>query len=130
VAAVILFLAAIASAFWYLRAEETDREQEAVKRDVEYAQQRLRLRLIERQEQVMRLARDISNKDIKVDQFASRAEALVQQYPEYHSLTWLDERRKIVANQSVSSIMRSERLMPGNTRVWAKPRPTTAWPAT
>ena len=31
VAAVILFLAAIASAFWYLRAEETEREQEAVK---------------------------------------------------------------------------------------------------
>ncbi|MFM7001217.1 MAG: PAS domain S-box protein [Limnohabitans sp.] len=115
VAAVILFLAAIASAFWYLRAEETDREQEAVKRDVEYAQQRLRLRLIERQEQVMRLARDISNKDVKVDQFHSRAEALVQQYPEYHSLTWLDERRKIVDNQSVSSIMRSERLMPGST---------------
>jgi len=115
VAAVILFLAAIASAFWYLRAEETDREQEAVKRDVEYAQQRLRLRLIERQEQVMRLARDVSNKDVKLDQFHSRAEALVQQYPEYHSLTWLDERRKIVATQSVSSIMRSDRLQPGNT---------------
>ena len=115
VAAVILFLAAIASAFWYLRAEETDREQEAVKRDVEYAQQRLRLRLIERQEQVMRLARDISNKDVKLDQFASRAEALVQQYPEYHSLTWLDERRKVVAIQSASSIMRSERLLPGST---------------
>jgi len=115
VAAVILFLAAIASAFWYLRAEETEREQEAVKRDVEYAQQRLRLRLIERQEQVMRLARDITNKDVKLDQFPSRAEALVQQYPEYHSLTWLDERRRVVATQSVSSIMRSERLQPGNT---------------
>jgi len=112
---VILFLAAIASAFWYLRAEEAEREQEAVKRDVEYAQQRLRLRLIERQEQVMRLARDISNKDVRQDQFMLRAETLVQQYPEYHSLTWLDGRRKVVANQSVSSIMRSERLEPGNT---------------
>ena len=39
-AAVLLFLAAIVSAFWYLRLEEMDREQEAVKRDVEYAQQR------------------------------------------------------------------------------------------
>ncbi|GAC1355021.1 MAG: hypothetical protein NVSMB34_07740 [Variovorax sp.] len=37
-AAVLLFLAAIASAFWYLHAEEIQREQEAVKRDVEYAQ--------------------------------------------------------------------------------------------
>jgi hypothetical protein len=46
VAAVVLFLAAIASAFWYLRVEELEREQEAIKRDVEYAQQRLRLRLL------------------------------------------------------------------------------------
>ena len=53
-AAVLLFLAAIVSAFWYLRLEEIDREQEAVKRDVEYAQQRVRLRLLERQEQLMR----------------------------------------------------------------------------
>ena len=34
-AAVLLFLAAIVLAFWYLRVEEVRREQEAVKRDVE-----------------------------------------------------------------------------------------------
>ena len=43
-AAVLLFLAAVVTAFGYLRLEEIDREQEAVKRDVEYTQQRLRLR--------------------------------------------------------------------------------------
>ena len=64
-AAVLLFLAAISTAFWYLRAEEKDREQEAVKRDVEYAQQRVRLRLLERQEQIMRIARDLSNKELE-----------------------------------------------------------------
>ena len=63
-AAVLLFLAAIVSAFGYLRLEEMDREQEAVKRDVEYAQQRVRLRLLERQEQLMRIARDISNQEV------------------------------------------------------------------
>ena len=62
-AAVLLFLAAVVAAFGYLRLEEVGREQEAVRRDVEYAQQRLRLRLLERQEQLMRLARDISNGD-------------------------------------------------------------------
>lgn len=107
VAAVVLFLAAIASAFWYLRVEEVEREQEAIKRDVEYAQQRLRLRLLERQEQVMRLARAVSNKEIRVDQFLSRAEALVQQHPELLSLTWIDDRRRVIANQSVSSIIPS-----------------------
>ncbi len=113
VAAVLLFLAAIASAFWYLRVEEIEREQEAIKRDVEYAQQRLRLRLIERQEQVMRLARDVSNREIKPDQFLSRAEALVQQYPEYQSLTWIDDKRRIISTQSVSSLLPSQHLRAG-----------------
>ena len=35
---VMLFLAAIILAFWYLRNEEFEREQEAVKRDTEVAQ--------------------------------------------------------------------------------------------
>ncbi len=113
VAAVLLFLAAIASAFWYLRVEEVEREQEAIKRDVEYAQQHLRLRLIERQEQVMRLARDVSNREIKPDQFLSRAEALVQQYPEYQTLTWIDDRRRIISSQSVSSLLPSQHLRAG-----------------
>ena len=113
VVAVVLFLAAIASAFWYLRVEEIEREQEAIKRDVEYAQQRLRLRLLERQEQVMRLARDVSNKEIRTDQFLSRAEALVQHYPEFLSLTWIDDRRRIIANQSVSSISPSQHMRAG-----------------
>ena len=50
---VLLFLAAIISAFWYLRNEEFEREQEAVKRDTEVAQQQIRLRLIENQEQLV-----------------------------------------------------------------------------
>ncbi|MFM8822339.1 MAG: PAS domain-containing sensor histidine kinase, partial [Limnohabitans sp.] len=69
IASVLLFLSAIVFSFWYLRVEEIDREQEAVKRDVEYSQQRLRLRLLERQEQIMRLARDASNKDIDIKEF-------------------------------------------------------------
>ena len=56
---VLLFLAAIIASFSYLRLEEIDREQETIKRDVEYAQQRLRLRLLERQEQLMRIAREV-----------------------------------------------------------------------
>ncbi len=113
VAAVVLFMAAIASAFWYLRGEELGREQEAVRRDVEYAQQRLRLRLLERQEQVMRLARDISNQEIRKEQFAVRAEALVQQYPEYQSLSWVNERRMVVSTHTVSNLLHSQPLRQG-----------------
>ncbi|MFN5048070.1 MAG: PAS domain-containing sensor histidine kinase, partial [Roseateles sp.] len=56
---VLLFLAAIILAFWYLRNEEIEREAEAVKRDTEIAQQQIRLRLIENQEQLVRIAREI-----------------------------------------------------------------------
>ena len=61
---VLLFLAAIISAFWYLRNEEFEREQESVKRDTEIAQQQIRLRLIENQEQLVRIAREIVTRTI------------------------------------------------------------------
>jgi PAS domain S-box-containing protein len=120
-AAVVLFLAAIISAFWYLRLEEVDREQEAVKRDVEYAQQRVRLRLLERQEQLMRLARDIANKEVDPEEFMGRAESMVVQYPELQVLTWIDDRRRIkstyAAPSAASSHVRGggEILRPGET---------------
>ena len=92
---VVLFLAAVVAAFAYLRIEEIDREQQAVRRDVEYAQQRLRLRLLERQEQLMRLGRDVSNRDVDASGFLLRAESLVNQYPELLAVTWVDARRRV-----------------------------------
>ena len=86
-AAVLMFMAAIVAAFWYLRMEEGEREQEALRRDAEYAQQRVRLRLLERQEQLMRIARDLSNQDMDKAQFGQRAEALISQYPELQAVT-------------------------------------------
>ena len=47
--AVVLFLFVMLSVFAYQRMEEMDREQGAIVRDREYAQLRLRLRLLERQ---------------------------------------------------------------------------------
>ena len=94
----MLFLAAVVAAFGYLRVEEIDREQQAVTRDVEYAQQRLRLRLLERQEQLMRIGRDISNKEIDTEEFMSQAESLVNQYPELMAVTWVDNKRRVKAS--------------------------------
>ncbi|MEO6319471.1 MAG: PAS domain S-box protein, partial [Polaromonas sp.] len=74
-----------------------DREQQAVTRDVEYAQQRLRLRLLERQEQLMRIGRDVSNKEIDTEEFIIQAEALVNQYPELMAVSWIDSKRRIKA---------------------------------
>ena len=103
-AAVLLFLAAIVSAFWYLRLEETRREQEAVKRDVEYSQQRLRLRLLERQEQLMRLARELADREMTALQFDARAEAMVAQYPELRAVSWIDGQRRLRTTQTSPSV--------------------------
>ena len=112
-AAVLMFLAAIVAAFWYLRTEELDREQEAIKRDVEYAQQRVRLRLLERQEQLMRIARDLSNQDLERTEFTSRAEALISQYPELQAITWIDEKRRIRASHAAPTLASSQLRVPG-----------------
>jgi PAS domain S-box-containing protein len=95
--AVLLFLSAIVVAITYLRYEELEREQEAVTRDVEYAQQRLRLRLLERQEQLMRLAREVDNKEISPEEFEFQAETLISQFPELQAIRWLDSRRTVIA---------------------------------
>ena len=100
---VLLFLAAIIASFAYLRLEEVDREQETIKRDVEYAQQRMRLRLLERQEQLMRVARDVSSKDIDAEDFTTQAESLINNYPELHAITWVDSKQRVKAAYASSS---------------------------
>ncbi|MBU7575112.1 MAG: PAS domain S-box protein [Hydrogenophaga sp.] len=101
--AVLLFLSAIVVAITYLRYEELEREQEAVTRDVEYAQQRLRLRLLERQEQLMRLAREVGNKEIESEEFEFQVESLVSQFPEMLAISWIDGRRNVLATYASPS---------------------------
>lgn len=105
--AVLFFFAAIVVAFGYLRLEEMEREQEAVRRDVEYAQQRMRLRLLERQEELVRLAQEIANREIDAEQFRNRGGALLAQYPELQGLSWVDERRRLRAFTGNPSLAQS-----------------------
>lgn len=114
-AAVLLFLAAIVAAFGYLHLEEGEREQEAVKRDVEYTQQRLRLRLLEGQEQIMRVARELSNRELDVRDFSHRAETIANQYPELQGMTWIDARQRIRASFSTASLSSSQLRAVGST---------------
>lgn len=112
-AAVVLFMAAIVAAFWYLRTEEGERQQEALRRDVEYAQQRVRLRLLERQEQLMRIARDLSSQDAEHAMFGQRAESLINQYPELQAITWIDERGRVRASYAAPTLSSAQLRMAG-----------------
>jgi PAS domain S-box-containing protein len=94
---VMLFLAAIVSAFWYLRNEEIERETESVKRDVEITQQQIGLRLIQNQENLIRMARELVARDRDPDEFIGQALAFTRERPEITRLTWIDARRRMKA---------------------------------
>ena len=96
---VLLFLAAIISAFWYLRNEEIERETESVKRDTEITQQQMGLRLIQNQEALIRIARDLVARDIDNDEFQGQATAFMRERPEITHLTWVDGRRRARVTQ-------------------------------
>ncbi len=100
---VLLFLAAIVSAFWYLRNEEFEREQESVRRDTEVAQQQVRLRLIENHEQLTRVARELVARALDRDTFLVQAASFTLDHPEITNLLWLSDKRVRIASYSGTS---------------------------
>ncbi len=94
---VLLFLATMVVAFWYLRTEEVERELESVKRDTELVQQQIRLRLIDNQEQLVRLAREVVTRATNREDFVAQSEALIQSRPEIVGISWLNGSRQAVA---------------------------------
>ena len=95
---VLLFLAAIISAFWYLRNEEIERETESVKRDTEITQQQIGLRLIQNQEALIRMARELASHVIDSDSFIGQAASFTRERPEITHISWIDARRRVKAS--------------------------------
>ena len=91
---VLLFLAAIISAFWYLRNEEFERETESVKRDIEVTQQQIGLRLIQNQEQLVRLASELAIRPLDAAELEPLAAEFARERPEITHLAWYDDRRQ------------------------------------
>jgi PAS domain S-box-containing protein len=100
---VLMFLAAITLAFWYLRSEEIDRATDALRRDTEVAQQQIRLHLIENQEQMIRMARELVSRDISAPEFLSQAGVFQQDRPEVRKVIWVNALRQVQAAQAVLS---------------------------
>jgi len=120
---VLLFLAAIISAFWYLRNEEIEREIESVRRDTELTQQQMGLRLIQNQEALIRMAREMVTRPLEVEEFAAMAQAFTRERPEITHLTWVDARR---ASRSSHLAFNYPTGPGGETPAPALPRPDEA----
>jgi PAS domain S-box-containing protein len=95
---VLLFLAAIISAFWYLRNEEFERETDLVRRDTEITQQQINLGLLQNVEQLTRLARELLTRQVDAASFATLADEFARERPEIRHLSWLDARRRVKAS--------------------------------
>ncbi|MFM2119151.1 MAG: hypothetical protein RL722_619 [Pseudomonadota bacterium] len=85
---VLLFLAAIIAAFWYLRNEEVEREIESVKRDAEIVQQQMRLRLVDNQEQFTRMTRELVARGLDAQGVRNQAAAILRTRPEIVAISW------------------------------------------
>ncbi len=91
---VLLFLAAIISAFWTLRNEEIERETDSVRRDTEITQQQIGLRLIQNEEALVRMARELLARQITAEEFTLQAAAFVRERPEVTHLSWVNAARE------------------------------------
>ena len=118
-ASVLIFFLAIVAALTYLRVEEMTRDQEAIERDVEYAQQTLRQRLTERQEQLSRLGREITNREASAEEVRMRINVVLNRYPEIQGLAWVDETRRIRAAAGSSTVWNPKPL--ANTPLSSNP---------
>ncbi|MFN7692848.1 MAG: PAS domain S-box protein [Burkholderiales bacterium] len=111
---VLMFLATIVLAFWYLRNEEIERETEAVKRDTEIAQQQIRLRLIENQEQLARIAREVVTRQVDAAEFSAQATAIARERPEITHVTWLGRNLERRASISASGFQAGSLMTHGS----------------
>jgi PAS domain S-box-containing protein len=100
---VMLFLAAIISAFWYLRNEEINRETESVQRDTEIAQQQIRLRLMQNQEQLALMAAEMASHPIEPPEFAEQARAYTAERSEITHMIWLSPQRQAKGHWSITN---------------------------
>ncbi len=91
---VLLFLAAMIAAFWYLRWEERQRESEAVWRDAEIAQQQLRLRLSDNEQALSRLARDVGTRALGTDALLDQVSDLLLERSEVAHMAWIGADRE------------------------------------
>jgi PAS domain S-box-containing protein len=98
---VLMFLAAITAAFWYLRNEEIERTTEALRRDTEVAQQQIRLHLIENQEQLVRIARELATRDITTGDFLQQAATFQRERPAVRRVAWINAQRQVRASQEL-----------------------------
>ena len=110
--AVGLFALAMLALVWGLQKREIDLERNALARDVQWAEQTMRLHLQANQEFLVQLARDFAQGALTATQFQARIRQHVAGNPELSSVAWVDYDEKILwaAPFDTADWMSGERL--------------------
>jgi PAS domain S-box-containing protein len=88
--AIVLFVLVMITLFWALRRDETNRQQQALARDVEWAQQVIHLRMQSDHDDVLALAREASVGALDSQRLNSAAQQLMANAPEIVTLARVD----------------------------------------
>jgi len=110
---VLLFMVAVVASVGYLHVEESGREREALRRDALETQQRLQLRLLERQEQLQRMARYIVHHELTAAGFSLHVDGLVRQHPDLRAITWVDAAQRVVLSHFAPNTSGQSVRVPG-----------------
>jgi PAS domain S-box-containing protein len=78
---VLLFLASMAAMLWYFQREEMQRERDDLRRDTEWAQQRVRLPFIDLEDHSGRLARELTAIEPSEENFREMADEFLREHP-------------------------------------------------
>jgi len=93
---ILVFLFAVSLAIGYLRFEEYERDQESLIHDSNYAQQYLRLRILDKQDQLQKLSLNLSSSASKLQQFDSIVIPTLERNPGISRLVWLSHDGQVI----------------------------------
>jgi PAS domain S-box-containing protein len=112
---VLLFFSAIVAVFYYLNSQEQLRERETLRRDAQWAQQRIRLQAVEAQEQLLRLAREVSLREVDVDDFVGLGDGFLRDRPELLSIAWTRADKRYRSVVTAPSALSEDARQPGQS---------------
>ena len=100
--AIVLFVAVMLAVFYTLQQDESDRQHQALFRDVQETQQTIGARLLTTQDEMVQLAHEFDRSKDEEAAFASSARAILRGHPELMGIAWIDTARmwrRIVASE-------------------------------
>jgi hypothetical protein len=103
---VLMFLGAMGAMLWYFQSGELQRERDDLRRDTEWVQQRVRLKVADLEDHVGRIAREMSAEDPDASIFRQASEELLRDHPMLTTVALLgaDGRVRFVLQRSFSNI--------------------------